>query len=577
LRPAWINLTWFSASAVAIGYLWWQRAELVVVVDRTVRRRNRAFLFRAFGDWRSLEMSAALGVAGATAVIALLSPPTNFDSMTYQLPRVMHWFQQGTLEHFPTSNLRQIAYAPGSAYWQVQLMAVFGGDIAANIPQWLAFVGAGIALSVWLPRYFDRRAVPLAIMSAVTLPMVLLQATSSQSDLQVGCWTLVAAIFLLGSGSDRLTSSLFAGIAIGLAVLTKTSAFLYVAPMAAVASWRIVVRRGFWRGVGAGLIWVAVSLMICAPHFIRNQLWFGTPLGDDFGTTVESTSPKRVVANMARWALLNVPSVGVWHATAQLLDEVGIDPNDPAITFRDYKFSPPSPYIVYRLLLPDEDFASYTASLLLVAVLVVIRWRRTDLRHGRSRGVTSWWWSIAAMFLLHCILLRWQFWGNRLLLPLALVAFPFVVAWSGAWQLPRLRTAATLFLLLQAMFVLSFSLNRPLMSLPPTWRFTGALPLFSESRTNRFYAGYNAETVPVVQQLIAAVRDRSWKRVGLYFDENYPEYALWRGLHEAGFTGVELHHLNAAPPPSGYRLEWPPVVDGHIRLPVPSTSAEVRR
>jgi hypothetical protein len=280
---------------------------------------------------------------------------------------------------------------------------------------------------------------------------------------------------------------------------------------------------------------------------------------------------------VARWTVLSIPSLGAWRATSQLLEKLGIDPNDPAITFRDYKFSPPSPYIVYRLLLPDEDFVAYTATLLLVGALAVARWRRpVSPRRGFSHRITSWLVVMVAMFLLHCIVLKWQFWGNRLLLPVALMACPFMIAWTGIWRAQRARKVVAVILLLQSTFVLGFSLNRPLITLPPAWRYAGAIPLFSASRTARFYSGYNAETVPVVQQLLAAVRDRHWRRVGLSLDENYPEYALWKALHDAGYDHVELYHINARPP-RNHTLPWPPAVDGHISLPSRKEVSDVGR
>jgi hypothetical protein len=171
------------------------------------------------------------------------------------------------------------------------------------------------------------------------------------------------------------------------------------------------------------------------------------------------------------------------------------------------------------------------------------------------------------MFVLNIVVLKWQIWGNRLLLPWALLTCPVLVAMTGAWRLPWLRTLAGTLLLLQAIFVLSFSLNRPLVPLPLSWRYTGAIPLFSGSRTARFFAGYNSETIPVCQQLVALIREKHWRRIGLAVDENYPEYPLWRAMHEAGLDQVEFYHVNAAFPPGYHTPTWPPLVDGYVNVP----------
>src|SRR5262249_24070367 len=44
--------------------------------------------------------------------IAATTPTTNWDSMSYHLPRALHWIQQQSVEHFPTENTRQIEFGP---------------------------------------------------------------------------------------------------------------------------------------------------------------------------------------------------------------------------------------------------------------------------------------------------------------------------------------------------------------------------------------------------------------------------------------------------------------------------------
>jgi hypothetical protein len=171
------------------------------------------------------------------------------------------------------------------------------------------------------------------------------------------------------------------------------------------------------------------------------------------------------------------------------------------------------------------------------------------------------------MLFLHILFLKWQFWGNRLLLPCALFVCPVLVAMTGAWRYRSLRGTAGILMLLQTIFVLAFSLNRPLVPLPASWRYTGAVPLFSASRSERFYTGYNAEARPACQQLVSLVREHNWHSIGLVVDDNYPEYVLWRAMHDAGFDNVEFHHINAELPPNYHGAPWPPKVDGYLKVP----------
>ncbi len=67
--------------------------------------QNRWFRHRfslRFRGW-ALEDQVLLGgvalIALMLAVIAVVAPPNTWDSMSYHLPRIMHWLQQGSLAH----------------------------------------------------------------------------------------------------------------------------------------------------------------------------------------------------------------------------------------------------------------------------------------------------------------------------------------------------------------------------------------------------------------------------------------------------------------------------------------------
>ena len=575
LRPGWIAVTWTAATALAIGYLWREGRRPSALRSHLLGR------LRSVVTWRPLNLLAACEVAtitfalGATGLIAWLAPPTTFDAMTYQLPRVMHWFQQGTLEHFPTSNVRQIAYGPGASYWQTHLWALLDGDAGANLPQWLAYLGCALALSLWIGRFFSVHAVRFALVIGLTLPMAVLQASSTQTDLQVACWLLIGAVFLSARDSATISRASLAGLACGLAVVTKPSAALCVGPLACVALVMTFRRRGGRAGLVAASLWVAASLLVCLPHFVRNTRAFGQPLGDSAGTLVTTASPQLAVANIARWLTLNLPSERLWQGAADSLQALGLDPNHPAITFLNLKYSPTPPHVVQRLLLPDEDFVAYTTALALVVVL----WLATRLTPARPATLPpiashlhaswrAWLGALLCALALHCLLLKWQYWGNRLLLPCALLTLPALAVMTGAHRLPRLRVAVAGLGLLQTAALLTFSLNRPLVPLPASWTFAGSKPpLFSVSRTARFYAGYNAEAVPVARELVAHARAGRWQRVGLIVGTDYPEYVLWRALHDAGLDHVELHHFQSPPPTGSHPPVWPPAVDGVINVP----------
>ena len=86
----------------------------------------------------------ALGVVvgGALAYqlfIALATPPNNWDSMSYHLPRAVEWLQRARVEYVPDAPTERMnALQPGSELEILWTFAFLAGDTAAALPQLLA-------------------------------------------------------------------------------------------------------------------------------------------------------------------------------------------------------------------------------------------------------------------------------------------------------------------------------------------------------------------------------------------------------------------------------------------------------
>src|SRR5208282_3647504 len=93
-------------------------------------------------------------VAGVCVIVALigltalLSLPNTWDVMTYHLPRIVHWLQQGSLAFYPTQEVRQLISPPGAELCILQVHALSGADYLDNLPQWWSFVGSAIGVSL---------------------------------------------------------------------------------------------------------------------------------------------------------------------------------------------------------------------------------------------------------------------------------------------------------------------------------------------------------------------------------------------------------------------------------------------
>jgi 4-amino-4-deoxy-L-arabinose transferase-like glycosyltransferase len=345
----------------------------------------------------------------------LASAPNNYDSMTYHLPRVMHWLQSQSVEHYYTPISRQLYQPPFAEYAIAHIIALTRTDRFAFVVQWFALIGSAVGVSV-IARQLGAGALGqvLAATIFVTAPMAILQGSSTQNDLVVTFWIVVTVVAVLDSARNRWLRCLLAGGAVGLALLTKGTAGILLAPFViwlAVDMLRRHRRAAIPPLAAAALIVVSLN----APHAYRNIETFGNPTGneqyelvnDEFGFGV-------LVSNASRNAALEVPGSAVESTVRRLHDLVGLDADDPQITIARYQFE-----LDFNLL---EDSAPNPLQILLAVVAALTgAW----IRNRRLAGYLL---AVWIAFLLFSEIFTWQPWHSRLLLPL----IALVAAWTAS-------------------------------------------------------------------------------------------------------------------------------------------------
>ena len=372
-------------------------------------------------SWLEAVLAAGIGaVLGIVGWIAIVSPPNSTDAMGYHLPRVLYWAQAGSVEFFPVHYYPQLTMPPLAEYFILHTWVLSGGDRFANLVQWGAmaasmFVVSGIAGRLGASRWGQWMAAVLV----VTLPNGILQASGVKNDYVLALWVVAAVYFALERGGGA-----WLGCAIGLAILTKGTALLFLAPLL------IAVMAGRWlrwRGwVAAGVCALAIN----APQLARNLVLSGHPLGfrtahgDDgdrgFRWSPDSIGAGSVVSNVMRFSAEHLGARserwnrGVYDAVVAAHRALGLDPDDPATSWRWAKFEPP------RNSNHEVNAANRWHGLLLLLVPLAA-W----LPAGRRRWLI-YWVGIASAYLLFCAMLRWQPFMIRMQLPLFVAGMPLV-------------------------------------------------------------------------------------------------------------------------------------------------------
>jgi hypothetical protein len=281
LAHQWILMFWLLASAgclfCAVG----------------IKHRNRPIGQMSHSPTLSLSglvLLAGVGlIIAIVGIIALVAPPNGWDSMVYHMSRTAHWIQNRTVAHYPTHIYRQLNSAPWAEFAITQLEILSGTDRLANLVQWFAMLGSILAASL-VAAYLgaDSRGQLFAAVACSTIPMGIAQASGTQNDYVVAFWLIsfVYYALLIAEKGISAVSVTLAGASLGLALLTKGTAYLFVPPLVVWSAF-ILFRGGRVQLARTLSLVPAIVLILNAPFWLRNLELFADPLG---GTAVSETS-----------------------------------------------------------------------------------------------------------------------------------------------------------------------------------------------------------------------------------------------------------------------------------------------
>ena len=207
--------------------------------------------------------------------IGLLSPPNNWDSMTYHMSRITHWMQNGSVAFYPTHIDRQNFLSPFAEYTILHLQILNrGSDWAAHSVQWLGLLVTGIAASGVVARLgFNKCSQSMAILMTLTTPMIILQGSSTQNDLLCAAWVISGVYFLL---SERLV---FAAVCTAVGALTRGTALLYLFPFYVFYLYQVLKKRQ-WKPFIVSCVFTGLILAVVnGPMWSRNFQTYRHPLG----------------------------------------------------------------------------------------------------------------------------------------------------------------------------------------------------------------------------------------------------------------------------------------------------------
>lgn len=485
-------------------------------------------------EWLVLG-TCALILAG-TALTAWVAPPNTYDSLSYHMPRVMHWMQDHSVAYYPTDNLRQLYTAPGAEFIILHFQLLAGSDRLANFVQWFSMLGSALAVSLIARELgVDRRGQVFAAAASLGIPMGILQATSTQTDYVTAFWLACFVYWMLVVVRKAQPWDIAAaGASLGLAALTKSTTYIFAFPFLLwFGIW--LLRRYRLRSLRFWAAIAAIFLLLNSGVYVRDMQLFGNPIGmvankpyasDLDRVSNELFSAPALASNIIRNVFLHVETPFP-RTNKRLLEwitalhrKLGIAINDPRTTYGGLDFR------VHTISL-HEDIAGNPLQLLLILLGVPFL-----LLHPRRNRA---WWpyigSILLGFVVFCFYLKWQRFNSRLQLPL-FVLFAPVLGKALRDLAPRhIGNALALVMVLAALPWVLENTVRPLIGTQSILK-ADRTALYLQVRDDSIRNSYSAAA-----RFIADESARQCSQVGLYFGPNALEYALWMLLeHETGRT-----------------------------------------
>jgi len=479
-------------------------------------------------------------VVATVGLIAIVAPPNNWDSMDYHMSRVAYWIQNHSVAHYPTSYTPQLYQNPFSEFVILHFQILSGGDYFANLVQWLSMIGCIIAVSLIAKLLgANLQGQVFSAVVTATIPMGILQASSTQNDYVIAFWVVCLAYYLLstiqGETSKIWTNSFKIGSSIGLAILTKGTAYFYIFPFLVWFAFS-QIKRLRWQAWKPALIVGSISLLLNISHYLRNYNLFASPLGEPSDYRNEAYGINILVSNILRNIALHIGTpIGLWNGIANRLIQIihifiGVDINDPRITFSKTFFVPGGWSTIG--ITGNENGAGNLVHLALIIICMIIFISRKYIR--KQSYVFAYLITTISTFLIFCYLVKWQAWNSRLHLPFFILMSPFVGVVLSKLKKQKIAIFIVIFLLVSSLPWVFFNRYRPIID---------SNNIFQTSRIEQYFSNR-----PFLKGTYTGAVDflnsKRCSNIGLSMGKDPWEYPLWVLLQQNNQKIVKIQHIN---------------------------------
>ncbi len=493
-----------------------------------------AVKFFSLDRWDKGLVFGILFIIVIIALIAFKAPPNTYDSMTYHMSRVAHWVQNKTLTPYPTHILRQNVYTPFAEIGILHLQVLSGSDRFANFVQWFSMIGSIIGASLIAQHLgATRRGQILAAVLTATIPMGILQGSSTQTDYVTAFWL----VCLISCGLSFLSQKqwfyvAFIGMSLGLAALTKGTSYFFSTPfiLAICLGGYKIFRSAIFKGIA---LIIAATLLINAGFYMRNFQLQKSLLSQKESEEIsnQEMNPALLTSNLIKNFSLHW---GTPSETVNALIEktiygfhglIGVGTSDGRISW-----DVDSEFHIGEMSRHEDNAGNLLHFILNTACIVIFMARRKAAGPFHLPG-----WYLGALltgFVLFNLYMKWAPWHSRYHLPLFVLFAP----WAAA-VLDHLKNKKTL-VVIGLIFLLT--------SMPWVWgnktrSFFKKRNIFNTSRLEQYF--YNKHgAFYSYYEAVNHIHSTGCRDIGLILSPDTWEYPYWP-LFRQYATPFRMEHV----------------------------------
>ena len=518
---------------------------LLVILIRQYRKKNDFKIFQTPLVRKDKIILILLGCFFIfMTALAVMTVPYNWDSMCYHLSRIAHWRQDGSVAHYATNDLRQLASPPLAEFVNLHIYTIWNGnDQFLNLLQCGSYIANtvlvyGIAGKLGAGRKYAF----VGVLLFISTPIVFAEALSTQVDEFAAVWMLIFVYYLIdfirqqgpmvwtGENTFKL---LILGMCIGFGYLVKPSVLVGMLIFAfGMLLVRIYRKNSIWILLSMTLMVAGISILIMLPEMIRNIGTFGSIMAPVAGERqlIGTKNPLYILLDCIKNIAYNLPNIYMYNGSSMVMWFVykcagflNLNLDNPVISEdgRMYQLNDPQNY--------GHDSATnpvITIIFLITFLFTIIR--MFNNRKHRSFKLSDIYTMIAGIsFIVFSAVVRWEPFVTRYMLSYFALLCPAVCVQLQNLSVKHMKRS------IGTVSIIGFLCISELFAMCVYHETIAYRQLQNRSRAEGYYY-YNDDLVTNYDNLSEYLKLAKLSNLGLYISATQYEYPIWTFLNKRG-------------------------------------------